>query len=62
MSTHGMKLQGDIVLHSLKQRYFALALTERFPSTPAITEELDRLEAAIRELQKATPKGPQPAR
>lgn len=43
--------QDDLVIGALKAQYFALALTENYPSTPAITAKLDHLEAAIRELQ-----------
>jgi len=38
----------DIILDTLKKRYFALASQERYPNTPKITQELDALEAAIR--------------
>jgi len=42
----------DLVVESLKKNYFALALTENFPRTPGVTEKLDNLEEAIRELTK----------
>lgn len=38
----------DIVLETLRKRYFATAAQENYPHTPAITKELDELEAAIR--------------
>ena len=38
----------DLVMDSLKKNYFALALVEHYPRTPAVTEKLDKLEAAIR--------------
>lgn len=42
----------DLVIGALKAQYFALAPTENYPATPAITEKLDNLETAIRELQR----------
>ena len=45
----------DIVIHALKQRWFALALTENYPHTPKISRELDHLETAIRDLKAGRP-------
>lgn len=39
----------DIILQTLKKRYFDLASRENYPHTPPITKELDELEAAIRD-------------
>jgi len=41
----------ELVLDSLKKNYFSLALTERRGETPAVTEKLDNLESAIRDLE-----------
>lgn len=46
----------DVVIDSLKKNYFSLALTENRPHTPAVTEKLDHLEAAIRDMQSKTKK------
>jgi len=47
-----MSVENDFIVTTLKRRYFALAPVENFPHSPEITAELDRLERAIRELQK----------
>ncbi len=44
----------DFVIETLKRRYFALAKQENYPHSAEITAELDRLEQAIREMQKPT--------
>lgn len=36
----------DIIIHALKQRWFALAPTENYPQTPKVTAEMDHLEEA----------------
>lgn len=41
----------DVVIRTLKARYFQLARKEKLGRTPGITRQLDRLEAAIREHQ-----------
>lgn len=45
-----MNPKDDVVVRTLKKRYFALCPTERYPDTPEITKELDHLEHAIREM------------
>jgi hypothetical protein len=37
----------DPIVSALKTRYFALLAEERWPETPKITEDLDKLEKAI---------------
>jgi hypothetical protein len=49
-----MKPESDIVIHALKQRYFALLPKENYPLTPEISRECDLLEEAIRNLQPKT--------
>ena len=41
----------DIVIKSLKHRYFDLLINEDYPKTPKITEECDNIEKAIKILQ-----------
>ena len=41
----------DFVISTLKKRYFDIIRREDIPNTAKITEEADRIEAAIRELQ-----------
>ena len=38
----------DIILETLRKRYFEIAKQENYPNTPNVTKELDELEAAIR--------------
>lgn len=46
----------DVVVGALKKRYFEVISKERIGSTPELTSEADKLEAAIRELtQKGNP-------
>lgn len=45
----------DIIIHALKQRWFALAPTENYPQTPKVTAEMDHLEEAIRDLKAGRP-------
>ena len=46
----------DIVLATLKARYFEILRKEEYPRTPAITAEADQLEAAIRaQMEKTNP-------
>ena len=42
---------GDIIVETLKKKYFETSSKENYPHTPKITKELDNLEQAIRELQ-----------
>lgn len=42
----------DVVIDALKSKYFALAASEVIGATPLITQKLDNLESAIRELSK----------
>lgn len=53
-----LQLTDDIVLKALKSRYFNIINTEDRGKTPEITEELDKLETAIRvktnQLKKIT--------
>lgn len=42
-------MNADLILTSLKARYFAIILTENYPQTPAVTQELDALEKEIRQ-------------
>lgn len=41
----------DIVIDTLKKKYFELSLKENYPNTLDITKELDNLEKAIKELE-----------
>jgi hypothetical protein len=41
----------DIVIHSLKARWFDLVEKEDYPKTPDITKQLDNLTEAIRKMQ-----------
>lgn len=41
----------DVVMATLKERYFRLVAQEKYPTTPQITEMADNLEAAIIDLQ-----------
>ncbi len=41
----------DIIIDTLKKKYFESAAKENYPHTPKITNELDNLEQAIKELQ-----------
>ena len=41
----------DVVVTSLKKRWYDLALKERFPGTPEISKELDNIEGAIKEME-----------
>ncbi len=50
-----MNTKDDVVVATLKKRYFELLTREHIPHTPAVTAEADRLETAIREL--TAPKG-----
>jgi len=45
----------DIVIQSLKRRYFDIVGKEDYPKTPQITKEADNIEAAIRQLQQVKP-------
>lgn len=47
--------QDDVVLATLKRRYFLLLPAENIGHTPELTREIDNLEQAIRELQKTQP-------
>jgi hypothetical protein len=40
----------DIIIKSLKARYFDVISKENIPHTPKLTDEADKIEAAIREL------------
>lgn len=40
----------DIVVDTLKKEWFDLALKENYPHTPEITQKLDNLQQAIKEL------------
>lgn len=40
----------DIVVETLKKRYFEMASKENYPNTPTLTKELDNLEEAIKNL------------
>ena len=42
----------DIVVASLKKRYFDVISKEDYPRTPKFTEEADNIETAVRDLQK----------
>jgi len=44
--------KSDVVIETLKSRYFELAAKEDIGKTPDITKEIDHLEAAIKELSK----------
>ncbi len=46
----------DLIIQSLKERYFRQAALENYPNTPEITKEVDNLEGAIKEFlsEKAT--------
>lgn len=40
-----------MALDLMKAKYFEVAKTEKYPHTPKETEELDKLEKMIREMQ-----------
>lgn len=40
-----------VVMATLKKRYFEVVLQEDYPRTPKLTDEADRLEQAIKEIQ-----------
>ena len=43
----------NIIITTLKKKFFELALVENFPNTPDITEQLDQLQKRIKkELAK----------
>ena len=41
----------DVVITSLKKRWFDLAAKEKYPNTPDLSKELDNIEGAIKELE-----------
>lgn len=45
----------DIVIQSLKRRYFDIVGKENYPKTPQITKEADNIETAILQLQQVKP-------
>lgn len=53
MKTCSEKSTDDVVVATLKKRYFDLLPKENFPGTPEITREADHLERAILELTAA---------
>ncbi|MDO8610995.1 MAG: hypothetical protein Q7R95_10730 [bacterium] len=44
--------ENDIIISTLKKKYFDLAAKENIGLTPEITKEIDNLEEAIKELIK----------
>lgn len=40
----------DLIVSTLKKRYFDLVSKENYPHTPSVTAEADNLERAIKEL------------
>lgn len=49
-------MEEDIIVTALKERYFNLIKKEDIPKTPAITNELDKIEKTIREFKKTDDK------
>jgi cytochrome c peroxidase len=43
---------GDYVIDTLKKKFFMLIKQENHPNTPDITQEIDNIVEAIRELEK----------
>lgn len=41
----------DVVVSSLKKRWFDLAAKEKYPNTPDLSKELDNIEGAIKEME-----------
>lgn len=41
----------DIVIEKLEQKWFAMAMREKYPRTPAVSRELDNIEIALVSLR-----------
>lgn len=44
------QIPDDLIIQTLKDKYFTLAKQENYPHTEKITKELDNLQAAIKQL------------
>jgi hypothetical protein len=45
----------EMLIQALKDAFFALAPTENYPHTPAITKKLDHIQESIRTMEKSKP-------
>jgi len=52
-----MKNKDDAIVSALKKRFFELCLREQYPHTPSLTQEIDHLQTAIREMLSKDEKG-----